>query len=151
MLNIFIDTEFTDFIDTHLMSLGMVAESGEEFYAEVQYPNHVCSAFVREAVIPLLGKEPQCIFSVSELCVRMLEWLLALRRNNEDILICFDYQTDWDLFVDALDYSIPEWCRPRLISHQIDEVLRYEFHQKNHLPHHHALYDARANRYAFRE
>jgi hypothetical protein len=51
------------FIDTHLMSLGMVAESGEEFYAEVQYPDHICSAFVREAVIPLLGRNPNAFLS----------------------------------------------------------------------------------------
>ncbi|MBC3884533.1 3'-5' exoribonuclease [Undibacterium griseum] len=151
MLKIFIDTEFTDFIDTHLMSLGMVTESGKEFYAEVPYPDHLCSSFVREAVIPLLRKEPQYIFSVDELCERMLEWLSAVRRNNEDVVICFDYQTDWCLFADVLNYSIPEWCRPRLISHQINEVLRYEFYQKNRLPLHHALYDARANRYAFCE
>jgi hypothetical protein len=32
---VFIDTEFTDFNDPHLISIGLVAESGEEFYAEV--------------------------------------------------------------------------------------------------------------------
>jgi hypothetical protein len=57
-LKIFLDTEFTDFIDTHLISLGMAAESGEEFYAEVPYPSEACSDFVREAVIPLLGRIP---------------------------------------------------------------------------------------------
>jgi hypothetical protein len=30
-------------------------------------------------------------------------------------------------------------------------LLRYSFHKKNHLPEHHALYDAQAARYAFRE
>ena len=41
---IFIDTEFTDFIDIHLISIGMVAQSGEEFYAEVPYPHGSCNA-----------------------------------------------------------------------------------------------------------
>jgi hypothetical protein len=33
----------------------------------------------------------------------------------------------------------------------INELLRYEFHVKNSLPEHHALHDALALRYAFRE
>jgi hypothetical protein len=57
-LKVFVDTEFTDFINTHLISIGMTAESMEEFYAEVPYPENACSAFVHEAVIPLLGRVP---------------------------------------------------------------------------------------------
>lgn len=34
-MRLFIDTEFTDFVDCHLSSLGMVTECGEEFYVEV--------------------------------------------------------------------------------------------------------------------
>jgi hypothetical protein len=33
--NVFIDTEFTDFLDPQLISIGLVAQSGEEFYAEL--------------------------------------------------------------------------------------------------------------------
>lgn len=35
-IKIFIDTEFTDFVDLKLISIRMVAETGEEFYAEVR-------------------------------------------------------------------------------------------------------------------
>jgi hypothetical protein len=34
MMN-FIDTEFTDFINTSMISLGLGAEPGEEFYLEM--------------------------------------------------------------------------------------------------------------------
>jgi hypothetical protein len=34
-LKVFIDTEFTDFIDPYLISIGLVAATGDEFYAEV--------------------------------------------------------------------------------------------------------------------
>jgi hypothetical protein len=148
---IFIDTEFTDFLDCHLISLGMVAETGEEFYVEVPYPDVACSAFVREAVIPLLGsiENAQCPFV--ELRHRILDWLSLIRHDGEIVEICFDFQTDWDLFNDAMDYRVPDWCCPRLIARNINELLRYSFHKKNNLPEHHALYDARANRYAFRE
>lgn len=148
---VFIDTEFTDFIDTHLISIGMAAESGKEFYAEVPYPDKSCSAFVREAVIPLLGRIPDAFCMAEDLYAKMIAWLKFVRRGTEDIEICFDYQTDWDLFADVLDYRIPPWCHARRIRESIDELLRYEFHKKNDLPEHHALYDAMANRHAFRE
>lgn len=68
---IFLDTEFTDFFDPVLISLGMAAETGEEFYAEVPYPEKGCSAFVREAVIPLLGRELHSACSRDELGASM--------------------------------------------------------------------------------
>ncbi|MBC3862433.1 3'-5' exoribonuclease [Undibacterium jejuense] len=151
MVNIFIDTEFTDFIDTHLISIGMVTAKGEEFYAEVPYPENACSPFVREAVIPLLGKYPQCIFSAKDLQTKMLDWLSSLRPIGQRVNICFDYQTDWDLFADALDYCVPEWCAACLVAEQINEISRYEFYERSRLPRHHALYDARANCIAFIE
>jgi hypothetical protein len=55
-MNIFLDTEFTDFYEPCLISMGLASEYGEDFYAEVPYPDHACSAFVREAVLPLLRK-----------------------------------------------------------------------------------------------
>jgi len=150
-LKIFIDTEFTDFLDPYLISIGMVATSGEEFYAEVPYPEKGCSAFVREAVIPLLGRLPNAACSADELRAKIIGWLELVRHRGEEIEICFDYQTDWDLFADAIDCRVPPWCRARMVSRNINELLRYEFHKKNQLPEHHALYDALANRHAFRE
>ncbi|MFS2113405.1 hypothetical protein [Herbaspirillum frisingense] len=150
-LKIFIDTEFTDFIDCHLISLGMVAESGEEFYAEVPYPDAACSSFVREAVIPLLGMLPNSKCEVKDLKEKVIDWFGLVRSKAEFLEICFDYQTDWDLLADAMDSCVPQWCLPRFIGRNINELLRYSFHKKNKLPEHHALYDARANLYAFRE
>lgn len=149
-LKVFIDTEFTDFIDCHLISLGMAAESGEEFYAEVPYPDKACSAFVREAVIPLLGRIPYAACAFDDLRVRIIKWLEIVRLGDENVEICFDYQTDWDLFIDALDYRVPPWCAPLPVASNINELLLYDFHQKHALPSHHALYDAQANRYAYR-
>lgn len=149
---VFIDTEFTDFTDPKLISIGMAADSGEEFYAEVPYPQNQCSAFVRETVIPLLGRPPNSACSTDELGAKIINWLELVRRGSGDVKICFDYQTDWDLFVSALDCYVPSWCVPRLISaRNINELLRYAFHKKHNLPEHHALYDAMATRYAFRE
>jgi hypothetical protein len=150
-MKIFLDTEFTDLLDPQLISIGMVAETGEEFYAEVPYPDEACTAFVREAVIPLLGRVPGANCALSDLRSLILTWLSLVRRRNEDLEICIDYQTDWDLFSDALDYRIPAWCQRRMVAREINELLRYEYHKKNGYEEHHALYDAKANQYAFRE
>ncbi len=151
MKRIFIDTEFTDFLDLHLISIGLVISAGEEFYAEVPFPDASCSAFVREAVIPLLGRIPDATMSKDSLCERLLAWLSAARSESIDIEICYDYQTDWDLFIDAIDYQVPSWCHPRLVASDINEIAKYEFYKQHGLPQHHALYDARANRAAFQE
>ncbi|MBF8179715.1 hypothetical protein [Herminiimonas contaminans] len=148
-LKIFIDTEFTDFIDCHLISLGMAAESGQDFYVEVPYPDEHCSAFVREAVLPLLGKIPHSFCLPDAISHKVISWLENVRCGNDDVEICFDYSTDWDLFVDALDYCVPIWCVPRLIASDLMEPLVHHFHKEHKLPIHHALYDAQANRYAF--
>lgn len=150
-LKVFLDTEFTNFTHPHLISIGLVADSGEEFYAETPYPLSECSDFVREAVIPLLGRLPNSACSFDDLRSQITTWLALIKRRDEEVEICFDYQTDWDLFFDALDCRVPPWCRRREVSRNINELLRYEFHRKHKLPEHHALYDAQANRYAFRE
>ena len=150
-LNVFVDTEFTNFIDAHLISIGMAAASGEEFYAEVPYPHGSCSEFVRETVLPLLGRVPDAFCAMGDLYVKITNWLQIVRSGEENVDICFDYQTDWDLFTIALNGRVPPWCRPRMVSRNINELLRYKFHKENNLPEHHALYDAQANRYAFRE
>ena len=49
-MNVFLDTEFTDFRDPKLIILGMASEYGEDFNAETPFPDNACSAFVREVV-----------------------------------------------------------------------------------------------------
>ena len=149
--NIFIDTEFTDFLDPQLISIGLVTESGEEFYAELPYEVRECSEFVKAAVLPLLGYAPHAEMTKDDLYVQMTNWLRLVRPKGQEVFICYDYQTDWDLFYDALDGRVPPWCKRRLVADRINELLRYEYHQKNKLPEHHALNDARANCHAFRE
>ncbi|MBB5393046.1 hypothetical protein HDC89_003228 [Herbaspirillum sp. SJZ102] len=150
-LKVFIDTEFTDFLDPQLISIGLVAETGEEFYAELPYDAKACSAFVKEAVLPLLGYAPDAEVTKDALYAKMTQWLRMVKLTGDDIEICYDYQTDWDLFYDILAGRVPPWCKRRLVADRINELLRYEYHQKNRLPEHHALNDARANCYAFRE
>ncbi|WP_426342905.1 hypothetical protein ACN9MZ_14550 [Pseudoduganella sp. S-14] len=147
----FLDTEFTDFLDPQLISLGLAADSGEEFYAELPFPDSACSAFVREAILPLLGAYPEAACSFDVFRREVIHWLESVRPPDDIVFVCVDYQTDWDLFVDALDYRLPDWCRFQHVGRNINELLRYEYHKSNGLPEHHALHDACANRYAYRE
>lgn len=149
-MNVFLDTEFTDFFDPHLISLGMASEYGEDFYAEVPYSDQACSEFVREVVVPLLRKIPNSYFTKNNLHFEIIKWLEIVRRNKEDVFICVDCQTDWDLFCDALDDRIPTWCHKKLLSIEIVELMLYDFFKHSGLPEHHALYDAQANRHAYR-
>lgn len=56
-MKVFIDTEFTDFKNSRLISIGLVTEDGERsFYAELtdNFTEADCSYFVLETVLPLL-------------------------------------------------------------------------------------------------
>ena len=81
---------------------------------------------------------------------RMLNWLQLVRRDDEPIQICFDYDADWTLFCAALGERVTDWISPKMIHRDINSLLHYEFFKKSGLPEHHALFDARANKYAYR-
>lgn len=127
----------------------MLSVFTEEFYAEVPYPDASCSPFVREAVIPLLGKIPKAAMSKAALKEALLHWLNRCHQQMKPLYICYDYQSDWDLFVDAVDNEIPAWCQPRFIGNQLHQTTRLRFYTIHGLPMHHALYDARANSEAY--
>jgi hypothetical protein len=97
---IFLDTEFTKFSYPDLISIGLVAEDGREFYAErTDYHRDACSKFVRETVLPLLGRVPGAACSRSELTDRLREWFGQL---PEPATTIFDFETDWLLLATAI-------------------------------------------------
>jgi hypothetical protein len=150
-IKVFVDTEFTDFFEPQLISIGCVSETGETFYAEVPFDIKKCSDFVRQTVLPMLGYASNAILEEDGAASQLAEWLSALRHHDEKIDICYDFQTDWDLFCNLLGEKLPEWCKRRLINDRINEVRRLDFYKRNRLPEHHALNDARANFYAFED
>lgn len=147
---IFLDTEFTSFESPKLISIGMAASTGENFYAEVPFTKTSASPFVHEVVIPLLHQDSAAYCQFDELHVRILNWLTIVRTGVE-IVLCFDSHYDETLFRTIFDGYPPKIVRFRNVDDNINEFLRHEFHVKNMLPEHHALNDAMAMRYAFRE
>ncbi|MFM0140584.1 hypothetical protein [Caballeronia grimmiae] len=145
-MRLFVDTEFTDFIDCDLISIALVADDGREFYGErSDYDDATCTAFVREAVIPQLGQHPGRVFTRDALRVELLAWLTQFD-NEQERMLCFDYAGDWDLFVDLVGDVPNGW-----LACHIGQALRperTEMYFRKHGGRHHALHDARANRYA---
>lgn len=106
MQRLFIDTEFTDFINSQLISIGAITEDGKhEFYAEVSdYNRKAESQFVRANIIPLLTGGYARMPS-NEVAARFGSWIEEL---GFDVQLCIDYKTDWDLTVDLLDGIWPK-------------------------------------------
>lgn len=167
---IFIDTEFTDFLNIELMSLGMVTERGEELYVEItDYNRGKESEFVRNGIVQMFdhakyGKTKH------DAALYVKEWLEALPGNS--VLFVADYYSDFQLLQDLLaDVEVNK----KLQAGMIDKALMMTLHERGfHLPgelskayrrfvmgvdghedhhfrRHHALDDAKMNRYAFLE
>lgn len=148
---IFLDTEFTDFIDRELVSIGMVSEDGQyEFYAErTDYNDSWCNHFVHETVLPLLGQSPGSACTRHELTKRLWAWFATLPRH---VRIASDSTHDRDLLWDAFGEGLPKNLDKTVLDLRSlidttvfnDAVCRY--HGKPGQPWHHALHDARAHR-----
>ncbi|HTH10806.1 MAG TPA: hypothetical protein VMA55_14665 [Acidovorax sp.] len=144
---LFFDTEFTDFLDIELISIGLVSEDGHQtFYAErSDYRAVACSEFVRQAVVPLLGKWPDRIFTREALSRELYSWLAGLHGR---VLLACDSTHDRDLLMDALEGDLPAnvLARPlSLANYHSDPVFNAaesKYFQDNGVTRHHALHDA---------
>lgn len=146
---IFMDAEFTDFIDCQLISLALVSEDGQRsLYLEVQdFDRSSCGAFVQSAVWSQLGLIPGAIIKKTEVQNRLRDWFTTL---PESVTIASDSQHDRDLLGDALDGEWPvnltgwfDLC-PMLESKDFNQAVA-QYHTASR-PWHHALFDAEANR-----
>jgi hypothetical protein len=112
-MQLFLDTEFTLIAEGRLISLGLVAQTGEEFYAELPVTTR-WSEFTRDVVLPLLGRGPhaECADDY-ELRMRLLNWLNIVKRK-EPMEICYDLELDWKYFETVLG-TVPDYCIPGLL------------------------------------
>ena len=147
-MKLFLDCEFTRLNkDTKLISLALVAESGQEFYVELLDTFDVtdCSAFVIEHVLPQLN--PSVYGQTLVEAQASLSGYLA--RFDEILEICTDAPDwDWNFFCD-LAYVGHRWPA-HVINRPTNLITLFsEAHtdtlQELELPElpHHALLDAR--------
>ncbi|MBI1889423.1 MAG: 3'-5' exoribonuclease [Burkholderiales bacterium] len=148
-MNIFIDTEFTDFDSpSELISIGLVSEDGRQFYGERNdYSVDRCSAFVKSTVLPQLGQKADSVFTKSELAQKVNGWLLQFA--DETPVLCYDLARDITLLRDLIG-DLPAWLATRDIRNQIDQA-KFTWYIENCASgrQHHALYDSLANKFGF--
>jgi hypothetical protein len=168
-IRVFLDTEFTQFDNPKLISIGLAAEDGRTFYRELNdsYAPADCSEFVTEIVLPLLSRAPTIKKSTAAVAADMYEFLqdvgTAEDGTQQPVRIVADYHTDVylveRLWRDACGVSIPGDVEPDVGFVCIrwpDRLTRNEFKAEameylkaHNLKEHHALNDARSILWAF--
>jgi len=169
---VFLDAEFTQFIDVELLSLGMVtlADESRELYVELDMTTDVgktrrasSSDFVRyEGVLDQWGAVPGAAATEWEMGRRTGDWLLALaEESGTRVEVAYDYGMDWEL----LEYAVRDaglWEQVREVVWPVDvgaltgtihgELAAEECYRAlkaRGLGRHHALADAHALRAAY--
>jgi len=152
---VFMDTEFTDFDYPQLISIGLVSESGERFYAEMSngWSREGCSSFVAQTILPQLTAGD----FLQERCYagrRLADWLAGHAGPVRVVTDAPGY--DWVLMLDLLAGMLPENLCPEPVTFFSDSFpelvpLLQEARHKAFadLPAHHALNDAEALREAW--
>lgn len=141
-LLLFVDTEFTDFKDMGLISIGIVSQDLHEFYAEnSEYNKTWCNDFVKAEVLTKL-QSGECAMPYAQLKENLQIWISDLLEEYSSVLFIFDYSGDWFLLDELLiDYPQNE----KVKGHQ-DEleagIELYFMHDRSN--EHHALHDAKA-------
>lgn len=147
-MHIFIDTEFTDLKEPYLVAAALVAEDGRELYFELDgITGAVCSSFVRETVLPLLGGPVvQPIEAARQVAAFLSNYELvtfftdAPRYNIQLLEPFLPQKLAWTVAVPSFETEEAE------IAFQI---LYMQAFVKEGLRRHHALDDARALRCAW--
>lgn len=108
---IFLDTEFTDFLNPELLSLGLVTLDGREHYGELDLSTETGQARVKASsdfvryggVLTLWGRVPGAGGTEQEIGRRTGEWLLGLgAESNTRMEVAFDYSMDYELMKYAI-------------------------------------------------
>ena len=158
-MKIFLDTEFTAsppsifgfFFRPKLISIALVAEDGETFYAETSsYKAIHCSGFVKKHVLPVLTGP---VLSPADLKAQIIAFLVDQPYESQ---IACDHEFDFELLIKAVKNDLPPNIRPTYFDLSpiktepvfIEAVERYFATGK---PPHHALNDADAMRIGRRE
>lgn len=150
-MKVFFDAEFTGLDKSaELLSIGLVSEDGQEFYAEVSdYDDAKVSKWVRENVIAHFTKS--LVLTKKELKLELEKWLC--RFDKVDVWADVGHY-DWVLFCDVFGgaFSIPKHVRyicfdlaTLFLARGIDpDVNREEFAgTKGKIAKHNALWDAK--------
>ena len=156
MKRIYYDTEFTSLgVGAQLISAGFISECGQSWYAEItNFERERCTAFVLEAVLPLLDARPEQQFSAAQFGSALAAWLADFA---DEIELVSDYSGDWYQIEGLAGENLrvlPHRVYPRVWKRSADKHIRLELELAEssfwHLRpkrQHHALEDARRLEY----
>lgn len=109
---IFIDTEFTDFANARLLSLGMASYDSHEFYVELDLDDPAnqdilrgASEFVRwGGVLDQWECIPGAAVCARDMGKRAGDWLQEMvEEARGPLTVAFDYRTDYELLTQSLE------------------------------------------------
>ncbi len=154
-LLIFLDTEFTDLNSLYLpelISIGLVAEDGQTFYAELieKTNTYECSDFTIAHVLPLL-KGGKFLKPKQAVRKQIISWIDSFPRQIRIVAESEDY--DWALLAELLSNTRPNNLHESMLHFSPSyfsecdkelgiEILRAQEKSLGGLPCHHALRDA---------
>jgi hypothetical protein len=168
---LFLDTEFTDFLNCDLISVGIVSEDGRhEFYVEItDYKTEWSSDYVKQAIVPLL-EHGKYGMTFEQAGAAFKQWFEALPDNHIEFIV--DYAGD-AMLMNGLVHDHGPTDKKVLVKLYNDEFRRCihdrGFHRLAQLEagfrtllhgmedyyeqvdnrRHHALVDAKANRHGW--
>ena len=131
-MNLYIDTEFDSYRGA-LISLALVDEAGQHFYEVL--PHGLCTPWVEEHVIPVLGKDPVGLRAFQEK-------LWAFLSRYDAIHVVADYPSDIQYFCWALETDPGE----RIPTPPLTMEIRSDLHTEGSAIPHNALAGAEALR-----
>jgi len=139
-LLLFFDTEFTDFVDMDLISIGIVTQHLHEFYAEnSEYNKAWCNDFVKAEVLTKL-QGGECTMPYDQLKEKLQIWISDFLEDYASVLFVYDYSGDWLLLSELLiDY--PQKDRVKGQQDNLDAGIEL-FFMLDRSNEHHALHDA---------
>lgn len=138
----FFDTEFTDFKDMDLISIGIVSQDLHEFYAEnSEYNKAWCNDFVKSEVLTKL-QGGEYAMPYGQLKEKLQIWISDLLEEYSSVMFVFDYSGDWFLLGELLiDYPQRDKVRGQKDDLEAGIELYFMHDRSNE---HHALHDAKA-------
>lgn len=155
-MNIYLDTEFTQFQRPRLLSIGLCSENSKTFYAQMNdgWELSECSEFVRSKVLSQF--EPGAASMLRSVAAQKLgAWLQSIRvQSGRHLTIISDFDVDSMLMQELLQSAEPaissligSYRIKRFPYAQIDDVMAEfggdELLLRPSYSAHHALHDAR--------
>lgn len=157
-MKVFFDTEFTGLHqETTLISIGLIDESGREFYAELNdYDTRQVNHWLRDNVITKLSGST--VLTTDELKQRLIQWFAEYGDKTVEIwsdCLAYDWVLFCQIFGGAMEipkniYYIPfDICTLMKIKGIDPDISREEFAELMGGEKHNAMHDARTIKYCY--